>query len=239
MLRIQWVAREHKLAKKASEKAYETLRDEILDWTLAPGTVLWEVEQALRLGVSRTPLREALGRLTADGLLTNDSGRGLVVTALSTKNVEELFELRQALEQQAARLAAKRRDPELFLALRDEFVEMASARMLDESGRQAYYDLVRRFDEAVDQSIRNQYLLGALRNLRIHLSRLRRLAQDNPFRLVESASEHLVIVSAIADGDAELAAHATHIHLYKSLRYALSLAQGDEGPQRNSMQIVG
>ena len=50
------------------------------------------------------------------------------------------------------------------MALRDEFVEMASARMLDESGRQAYYDLVRRFDEAVDQSIRNQYLLGATQN---------------------------------------------------------------------------
>jgi DNA-binding GntR family transcriptional regulator len=221
------------MAKKASEKAYEVLRDEILDWTLAPGTILGEVEQALRLGVSRTPLREALGRLTADGLVTNDLGRGLVVTALSTKNVEELFELRQALEQQAARLAAKHRDPDLFLALKAEFVDMASARMLDESGRQGYYDLVRRFDEAIDQSVSNQYLLGALRNLRIHLSRLRRLAQDNPFRLVESASEHLVIVGAIADGDSELAAHATHIHLYKSLRYALSLAQGEDGHQRD------
>ena len=63
---------------RASDRAYSALRTEILEWHLAPGTVLAEVEQAARLGVSRTPLREALARLSADGLVESLPGRGVV-----------------------------------------------------------------------------------------------------------------------------------------------------------------
>src|SRR6476620_12254154 len=90
---------------RASDKAYAALRDDIIEWRLAPGTVLAEVEQSERLGVSRTPLREALGRLTAEGLAAPHSGRGVVVTAISLDHAAELFELRSALECQAASLA--------------------------------------------------------------------------------------------------------------------------------------
>jgi DNA-binding GntR family transcriptional regulator len=65
---------------------------------LPPGTVLAEVEQSdERLGVSRTPLREALGRLTAEGLPAPQRGRGVVVTEISLDQADELFELREAL----------------------------------------------------------------------------------------------------------------------------------------------
>ena len=76
---------------RASDRAYAALRDEILEWRLQPGTVLAEVEQAARLGISRTPLREALARLSADGLVEALPGRGLVVTAASFDSVAELF----------------------------------------------------------------------------------------------------------------------------------------------------
>jgi DNA-binding FadR family transcriptional regulator len=82
--------------RRASDRAYETLRQEILHWRLAPGAVLGEVEQAARLGISRTPLREALSRLMADGLVEAQSGRGLVVASVSSEAVHELFELREA-----------------------------------------------------------------------------------------------------------------------------------------------
>src|ERR1700761_4347382 len=95
---------------RASDRAYLTLRGEILDADLRAGTVLAEVEQSQRLGVSRTPLREALGRLAPEGPFSPHSGRGVVVTEVSADNVVELFELREALEVQAARLAARRRD---------------------------------------------------------------------------------------------------------------------------------
>ena len=79
---------------RASDKAYAALRDDIIEWRLAPGTVLAEVEQSERLGVSRTPLREALSRLTAEGLATTAGGRGVVVTDISLEDIDELFELR-------------------------------------------------------------------------------------------------------------------------------------------------
>ena len=212
------------MASRASDRAYELLRDEILEWQLEPGAALGEVETATRLGISRTPLREALGRLQADGLVRADSGRGLVVTAVSTENVAELFELRQALEQQAARLAARRRDPAVFARLLDGFREAPELLRSDDPGRHSYYELVREFDRAVDEAVRSSYLVAALANLRIHLARVRRLSQDNPGRLLEAAGEHRMIVEAIRDGDAELAAHATHVHLAKSLGAILSAA---------------
>src|SRR5690606_7308296 len=107
---------------RASDRAYRALRDDIIDWALPPGTVLGEVEQADRIGVSRTPLREALSRLVADGLVAPQAGRGLVVTDVSVDNIRELFEVRRALEEQAARLAARRADASTFAALEAEFL---------------------------------------------------------------------------------------------------------------------
>jgi len=214
------------MATKASDRAYASLRDDIMEWRLTPGTVLAEVVQAQRLGVSRTPLREALARLASDGLVAAQGGRGLVVTAVSLENIGQLFELRQTLEQESARLAAERRDPDVFSGLRDEF-RAASGLLLDERdpSHAEYYDLVSRFDTAVDDATGNPYLVGALRSLRPHLVRIRRAAQDDPSRLRAAAGEHLLIVEAIIDGDAELAASATHVHLHRSLRNVLALAE--------------
>src|SRR5699024_10836599 len=93
---------------RASDRAYTTLSEEIVEGTLEPGTVLGEVEQSARLGISRTPLREALSRLTANGLAAPSRGRGLVVTAVSLDEAPHLFDLRIALETLAARRAAER-----------------------------------------------------------------------------------------------------------------------------------
>jgi DNA-binding GntR family transcriptional regulator len=207
---------------RASDRAYGTLRDEIVDWELPPGTVLAEVEQSQRLGVSRTPLRAALARLTADGLVAPQAGRGLVVTNVSLENIRELFEVRRALEEQAARLAALRGDPKVFEALERELLSVSDLLGDDDPARHAYYDLVRRFDEAVDAAVANPYLVGALRGLRTHLVRIRRHAKDDPSRLRGAAAEHLTIVQAIIARDAELAAHATHVHLHRALRNALA-----------------
>jgi len=94
---------------RASDRAYAALRDDIIEWRLRPGAVLAEVEQSARLGISRTPLREALSRLTAEGLTTAAGGRGVVVTDISLEDIDELFELRETLEGKAAALAAGRR----------------------------------------------------------------------------------------------------------------------------------
>ncbi|CAI9391261.1 GntR family transcriptional regulator [Microbacterium sp. T2.11-28] len=197
---------------RAGERAYLTLLDEIQSGVLTAGTVLGEVEQAARLGVSRTPLREALGRLAADGLVIQASPRVTVVSELDADDIRELFELRRALEESAARLAAHRGGREVFAALAAEFSAIDTAGAPDD-----YYALIARFDAAVDAAVSNDYLAGALRTVRTHLVRVRRLARDKPERLAASAGEHRMIAAAIAAADADLAAHTTHVHLHNAL----------------------
>ena len=206
---------------RASDRAYAALREQILDGRLAPGSVLGEVEQSTRLGVSRTPLREALARLTSDGLVSTHSGRGVVVTDVDLGRIRELFEVRSALEEQAARLAARRRDPEVFEDLQRE---LRQAHELLDNGdpvRHEYYELVARLDAAIDEAVQNPLLVSTLAGVRTHVARIRRLSHDDPERLREAAREHLMIVDAIVDGSESLAAHATQLHLYRSLKNIL------------------
>ncbi|MBC7518654.1 MAG: GntR family transcriptional regulator [Microbacteriaceae bacterium] len=207
---------------RAGDRAYLTLREEILEGTLAAGIVLGEVEQSLRLGVSRTPLREALTRLTSDRLIAAHTGRGLIVTEIDETRIRELFEVRQALEEQSARLAARRRVPGEFEALRQEFRMADDLVTAPDPGRRRYYDLVARLDGAVDRAAGNPFLATTLDSVRTHVARIRRLAADNPERLREAAREHLLIVDAIVEGSESLAAHATQLHLYRSLNSILA-----------------
>ena len=197
---------------RASDRAYGTLLDEIQSGVLRPGAVIAEVEQAARLGVSRTPLREALGRLAADGLVAQASPRVTVVTGIDVDDIRDLFAVRRALEETAARLAAARADRGRFAQLAAEFAEIEPVGDLDR-----YYALIARFDADLDAAVANDYLTSALRSVRTHLVRVRRLARDNPARLAASAGEHRLIAAAIAAGDADLAAHATHVHLHHAL----------------------
>ncbi|MBK0418695.1 GntR family transcriptional regulator [Leucobacter sp. CSA1] len=210
---------------RASDRAYVTLLDEIQSGALAPGTVLGEVEQATRLGVSRTPLREAIGRLVADGLVTQQSPRVTVVTDFDADDIRALFEARRALETMMARLASARGDRSAFRALSEEFTR---AHLDSDEAIEAYYALIARFDAALDAAVDNAYLTSALRTIRTHLVRARRLTSDNRGRMQASADEHALIASAVADGDAELAAHATHVHLHNALTAILtSLPEGN------------
>jgi DNA-binding GntR family transcriptional regulator len=204
---------------RASDRAYATLLDEIQTGVLPPGAVLGEVEQAARLGVSRTPLREALGRLAADGLAVQQSPRVTVVAAIDTTDIRALFEVRRALEETAARLAAARGDAATFAELARAFGE---ADLTRSEGVEAYYALIARFDRELDDAVANEFLTAALRNVRTHLVRVRRLARDRPDRLAASAAEHRLIASALAARDADLAAHATHVHLHNALESALA-----------------
>ncbi len=206
---------------RASERAYATLLDEIQSGVLAPGTVLGEVEQSSRLGVSRTPLREALRRLASDGLVAQASARVTVVAGIDADDIRSLFELRRALETEAARLAAQRGDRRAFAALAEQFVAV------DTTDADASYAVIARFDAAIDAAVDNAYYSAALRTVRTHLVRVRRMARDNPPRLSASAAEHALVARAIGAGDPELAVHATHVHLHNALTTILEALTED------------
>lgn len=221
---------------RAGDRAYTRLLDEIQSGALAAGTVLAEVEQAERLGVSRTPLREALRRLAADGLVVQQSPRVTVVAGLDADDIRALFEIRRALEETSARLAAQRGDAMAFAALADEFghVDLAPA-----EGRDAYYALIARLDAELDAAVANDYLSSALRTVRAHLVRVRRMARDKPERLAASAAEHRLIARALASRDADLAAHATHVHLHNALESILESLDADALSPRFARSTTG
>lgn len=212
---------------RASDLAYARLRAEIIDWTLAPGTPLGEIETSERLGVSRTPLREALSRLVAEGLVTS-SGRTSRVAPLSRRHIVELFELREALETQAARLAARRRDPIAFERLREAFRALPQTAGSVDLDR--YYALTGELDAAIDAAAESGALASALRDLRGQLQRARRSSQTDRDRLDQAAREHALIVEAILARDELLAAQATAVHLHASLEHILA-SLPEEAPE--------
>lgn len=204
---------------RASDVAYEQLRREIIDWELKPGTLLGEIETAERIGVSRTPIREALTRLAAENLVSA-SGRTAIVAPLSRKHVMELFELREALETQAARLAARRRDPERFTALLEEFRQgPPDGSPIDP--RRPYF-LSSELDAAIDEAADSRFLRSALDDIRGQVARVRFHAQGNAERLEQATAEHMQIVEAILDGDEVYASQVTAVHLRNSLANVLA-----------------
>ena len=149
-----------------------------------------------------------------------------MVTDIDADDIRSLFEIRRALEESAARLAADRGDAELFAALAAEFAA-AAASLGATTGRDDYYALIARFDAAVDAAVANDYIAAALRTVRTHLVRVRRMARDKPERLSASVAEHRLIAEALAERDGDLAAHATHVHLRNALTSILeSLPEG-------------
>lgn len=212
---------------RTSDRVYRALREEILDGTLPPGAVLGEIEQSTRLGVSRTPLREALSRLQADGLVIAVGGRGVAVSPVSLEHVQDLFEIREALEVQAARLAARRRDRAVFEALREEVLRSGERLAVDPS-RRAFYEQTKRMDDAIDEAAANPYLLSALRGVRGHVARIRQLSRDNADRLRGATQEHLMIIDAIIEGSETMAAYATELHLHRSLTSILESIAASE-----------
>ncbi|PRY12104.1 GntR family transcriptional regulator [Kineococcus rhizosphaerae] len=196
----------------ATDRTYARLREDVLDGVLAPGAVLAELEQSARLGVSRTPVREAFARLVHDGLARPVGGRGLVVAPLDLGDLDHLYDVREALEVKAARLAARSGEGfEGFVRRFAHAPDLVAAGELDR-----YYALSAEFDAAVDAATANPWLVRALDDVRTHLVRIRRLARHDPDRLRAAASEHRLVAEALTDGDADLAAHAVHVHLHRS-----------------------
>lgn len=202
---------------RASDLAYQSLRSDIMEGTLSPGSVIAEVEQSEQLGVSRTPVREAISRLLSDGLAEPAPGRGVIVTPISLENVYSLFELRVSLDCTAAALAAGRGDATRFMRLAERFKQAAAVLSAGQGNIAEYYALVDELDTAIDAAAANRYLYQAQSSLRIQLTRIRKLSKTNPVRLAQAADEHAQIARCIASQDAQLAEAATRLHLANAL----------------------
>lgn len=193
------------------QRVHDHLRDEILSGRLTPGAELSEVALAESLGVSRGPIREALGRLAAEGLVTVRPRRGAVVRALSSDEFMEAYQVREALETMAVRLAVPKLAPQDIAALERSISEMtACGEAGDVSG---FFEANSAFHEVFFRAAGNRMLAGIYRQLRgqIDLHRPRSLELRGDLR--RSIAEHKAIVRAAKAGDVERAVRLVSEHI--------------------------
>lgn len=183
----------------------------------APGARLVETELAERFGVSRTPVREALGRLEQQGLAARDQRRGLTVAVLDHDQLGELYDLREVLEGFAAKLAARRASPAEIAVLREMVV--ADAAIADQPSVLARSN--RRFHHQLHHASHNRYLDQMLERMRRSLVLLSGTTLGSPGRGAESVAEHDQIVAAIEVRDEEAAEAAARTHIVNAYKTRL------------------
>jgi DNA-binding GntR family transcriptional regulator len=202
-----------------SEQTYNALRDAIQTGKLKPGTRLREVELAEWLGMSRTPVREALNRLESDGLIMNEPHRGMIVTELDRRMIGELYVMRQVLEGTAAALAARHASDEEIAALRE--IANRDKEIGDDPKRLAANN--RLFHDTLYQSAHNRYLLKTLNTLRESMALLGDTTLALPGRSKTALEEHQTIIAAIERHDPVAAEEATVAHIKEAYRSRLRL----------------
>jgi DNA-binding GntR family transcriptional regulator len=193
------------------QRVHEHLREEILAERLSPGTELQEVALARQLGVSRGPVREAIGRLASEGLVTVRPRRGAVVRSLSRAEFLELYQVREVLESAAVRLAVPRLGEE-GLARLQELTE-AMARHARAGKVEEFFEANAAFHDVFFVAAGNRTLRETYRQLLRQMGRYRMRSLVLRGNLQRSVSEHRAVLQAAARGDADDAARLLVEHI--------------------------
>ncbi|MBX5442603.1 MAG: GntR family transcriptional regulator [Solirubrobacteraceae bacterium] len=203
-------------AASVVSQAYERIRALILNGEVAPGTRLGQVELAERLGISRTPVREALRRLTGEGLVEFQDNRGFRVAELHLDDVLNRLEVRLLLEPGAARLAAER-------ATEADLADLQACVEREAAARTAVdvHDASREFHVGVARATQNRELVTTIENLWLIEVGRRLLAQRRaaPHWQDGDVAEHRAILAAIAARDGDRAAALMERHVRDALRH--------------------
>lgn len=198
----------------ASQRAYNAIREMILAGIIEDGAPLREESLAQRIGVSRTPIREAFRRLDAEGLVQLEVHRGARVTAYPPETLDEIFSLRAMLEGRAARLAAEHVDPPTVQRLRQLAEEMIG--LADERG-QDHHDLIadlnNEFHRTVLEATGSAYLLKLREDL-VQVPLVQRtFHRYSAERLRRSVQHHAELVDALASRDGDWAEAVMRAHI--------------------------
>lgn len=199
------------MTRNRSEFIQESLENSIVTGEIAPGTRLEETELAARFGASRTPVREALHKLAARGLINILPRKGAIVPQLNPQAVLEMFEVMAELEGACARLTTRRLGTADRAAIKKAFEAckaVASDEMSDE-----YYRKNEAFHRTIYHSTHNRYLEEQCNSLLNRLRPFRRLQLRIPNRVSSSVDEHETLITAIFEGRADDAAQIARDHI--------------------------
>lgn len=197
--------------KPLRELVLEALREAIFNGVLQPRERLMEIQLAEELGVSRTPVREALRKLEQEGFIVMVPRKGAYVADLSLKDIEDVFEIRIALEGLAASLSAERITDEELEVMQRLLAEKAEA--IKSLNMEKLVEVDTQFHETIYNSSRNERLSNIISNLREQIQRYRTTSLAYPGRMQRSLEEHRSIVEAIQARDPILAKQLVQDHI--------------------------
>lgn len=193
------------------EVVFNTLRDDILRGELEPGERLMEIHLAEKLGVSRTPVREAIRKLELEGLVKMIPRRGAVVASITISDLEDVLEVRKVLEQLTVKLACEKITDEEIALLKKYHEEFAKAINTNDLTSLAEKDVS--FHDVIYNASRNNRLIQILNNLREQMYRYRlEYIKDRQKRKL-LVSEHEKILNAVMNRDSTTAEAAIDAHI--------------------------
>jgi len=198
------------------DRAYNAIKEAILSLKLEPGTPLVENDMAQQLGISKTPVRDALQELEREGFVTRILFKGTYVTDVTMKDMAEVFQLRAVLEGLAARLAAPLFTPQELehiaadLTAAEAALAEGNLTLCSERGQQLHKAIINKVD--------SQRLSSIIHNLDDHVQRFRALSDRITGRLNKSVKEHRRVLDAFYRKDADAAEHAMRGHLFSVLQ---------------------
>ena len=212
--------------KPLRDIVFETLREAIINQTLKPGERLMEIQLAEEMGVSGTPVREAIRKLELEGLVVMVPRKGAYVAGISMKDIHEVYELRSALEALAASLAAVRITDEELEEMERQMVR--EAKETEENNLQGIVSIDTTFHDLLYQAAHNQRLVQFINILQEQLQRFRAATLSRPGRSKYALEEHKKIVEALANKDAKLAAKLATEHI-ENAENAMIFAMDKDG----------
>lgn len=196
---------------RMTEAVTEVLKEAILDGVLPPSMWLREKELAAELSVSRTPIREAFGRLAVEGLVVISANQGAMVAPITLDDILEMYVVREDLEGSAARLAARRRSPEHIDRLEAVLQEMEQA--VEENRVSDLPRMNLEFHAVIRRAASNRFLERFLSQIEQSVRRFDRTTFEMSGRKWSALDEHRKIVQAIIECDPEKAEQLATAHM--------------------------
>ena len=215
------------------EVVYRQLREAILNGFYRPAQMLRQEELATRLGVSRAPLREALPRLEADGLVSLHPRRGYSVRSLEPEEIREIFDLRVLVEERAAYFATLYRTDKDVVRLRGLIHQMEEIKQTNAAGIASWADLNFQFHDCLLASSRRLHFRRVAESLRSAVEPYIRVEITFTGQFEEAQVDHRNIVEAFAAGDADRVAQLTRGHCEHT---AARLIEGLSSRARNLVE---
>jgi len=221
-----------------NERVYAYIRDAVITGTVPPNGRIDEQAFADEIGVSRTPIREAIGKLTREGLVEYRPYQGNFVRAFTTTQVNDLYEVRKTLEMLAMRLAVPRMTAEDIAELRGILDEVYDAYVHDDMI--AYGSTDRRFHETIARLSGNDTLIESLDRLAMQVQLVRTAANRDPDVVERAAHQRPAILAALEASDAERAAKLMETHIEDVRRSVVAkLAQQEQATTEPGAQNKG